>query len=67
MKLKGRICVGFKQKNIGDEVVLSGWAQRRGPGGLIFVDLRYNRYCNRIFDNDISQVAFENAEHRSNM
>lgn len=65
MKLKRtHMCGVLSKKNIGDEVVLSGWVQRRRDlGGLIFVDLRdITGIMQIVFDNDISQVAFENAE-----
>lgn len=65
MKLKRtHMCGVLSKKNIGDEVILSGWVQRRRDlGGLIFVDLRdITGIMQIVFDNDISQVAFENAE-----
>ncbi|HZK38136.1 MAG TPA: aspartate--tRNA ligase [Clostridia bacterium] len=65
VKLKRtHMCGVLSKKNIGDEVILSGWVQRRRDlGGLIFVDLRdITGIMQIVFDNDISQVAFENAE-----
>ena len=65
MKLKRtHMCGVLSKKNIGNEVILSGWVQRRRDlGGLIFVDLRdITGIMQIVFDNDISQVAFENAE-----
>lgn len=58
------MCGVLSKKDIGDEVVLSGWVQRRRDlGGLIFVDLRdITGIMQIVFDNDISQVAFKNAE-----
>ncbi len=65
MKLKRtHMCGTLNKKNIGDEVILSGWVQRRRDlGGLIFVDLRdITGIMQIMFDSDVSQAAFENAE-----
>ena len=58
------MCGTLNKKNIGDEVILSGWVQRRRDlGGLIFVDLRdITGIMQIMFDSDVSQAAFENAE-----
>ncbi|HZK57410.1 MAG TPA: OB-fold nucleic acid binding domain-containing protein, partial [Clostridia bacterium] len=58
------MCGTLNKKNIGDEVILSGWVQRRRDlGGLIFVDLRdITGIMQIMFDSDVSQTAFENAE-----
>jgi len=65
VKLKRtHMCGTLNKKNIGDEVILSGWVQRRRDlGGLIFVDLRdITGIMQIMFDSDVSQAAFENAE-----
>ncbi len=65
MRLKRTyMCGTLSKKSIGDEVVLSGWVQRRRDlGGLIFVDLRdITGIMQIVFDNNISQTAFKDAE-----
>ncbi|MDI9475782.1 MAG: aspartate--tRNA ligase [Natronincolaceae bacterium] len=65
MRLKRTcMCGTLSKKNIGDEVMLSGWVQRRRDlGGLIFVDLRdITGIIQIVFDNNISQTAFKDAE-----
>ncbi|SHJ50927.1 aspartate--tRNA ligase [Paramaledivibacter caminithermalis] len=51
-------------EDIGKEVVLMGWIQRRrNLGGLIFVDLRDREGLVQIvFDKDVSQEAFDKSE-----
>lgn len=58
------MCGTLNKENIGSQVVLSGWVQRRRDlGGLIFVDLRdITGIMQIVFDKDISQTAFEEAE-----
>ena len=50
--------------NVGQEVILNGWVQKkRNLGGLVFVDLRDIRGISQIiFDADVSKDAFEKAE-----
>lgn len=65
MKLKRtHMCGTPAKEDIGDEVILSGWVQRRRDlGGLIFVDLRdMTGIMQIVFDNDISRSAFKSAE-----
>ncbi|HZJ76102.1 MAG TPA: aspartate--tRNA ligase [Oscillospiraceae bacterium] len=65
MKLKRtHMCGILTKKDIGDDVILSGWVQRRRDlGGLIFVDLRdMTGIMQIVFDNDISRSAFKSAE-----
>ncbi|MDO4475618.1 MAG: aspartate--tRNA ligase [Lachnospiraceae bacterium] len=57
-------CTEVTEANIGEEVVLMGWTQkRRNLGGMIFVDLRDRTGLMQIvFDvNDIGEEAFEKA------
>lgn len=65
MKLKRTNMSGtLSRDNIGEEIILSGWVQkRRDLGGLIFVDLRDRSGIMQIvFDNAISEAAFKKAE-----
>ncbi|SDK55803.1 aspartate--tRNA ligase [Natronincola ferrireducens] len=57
-------CGTLKVQNIGEQVSLNGWVQkRRDLGGLIFVDLRdRSGLVQIVFDKDISLEAFEMAE-----
>ena len=58
------MCGQLSETEIGSEVALNGWVQkRRDLGGLIFVDLRdRSGLVQIIFDRDISETAFQTAE-----
>ena len=57
-------CGDLRATNIGEEVVLMGWVQKkRNLGGLVFVDLRdRSGICQIIFDTDVNAEAFAKAE-----
>ena len=57
-------CGDLRIANVGEEVVLNGWVQKkRNLGGLVFVDLRDIRGISQIiFDADVNKDAFEKAE-----
>ncbi|CEQ13794.1 aspartyl-tRNA ligase [[Clostridium] sordellii] len=57
-------CGDLRESNIGEEVVLMGWVQKkRNLGGLVFVDLRdRSGICQIIFDTDVNEGAFSKAE-----
>ncbi|MDD2496357.1 MAG: aspartate--tRNA ligase, partial [Tissierellia bacterium] len=58
------MCGELTISDIGKEIVLMGWVQkRRSLGGLIFVDLRdITGLIQIVFDVDYSKEAFEKAE-----
>jgi aspartyl-tRNA synthetase len=58
------MCADLGLENVGQEVVLMGWAQRRRDlGGVIFVDLRdRSGIIQIVFDVGISKEVFEKAE-----
>lgn len=65
MKLKRtHMCGTLNKDSIGQVITLSGWVQkRRNLGGLVFIDLRdRSGIMQVVFDNDISEEAFKNAE-----
>ena len=57
-------CGDLRMVNVGEEVVLNGWVQKkRNLGGLVFVDLRDIRGISQIiFDTNVSEEAFNKAE-----
>ena len=57
-------CGDLRMANVGEEVVLNGWVQKkRNLGGLVFVDLRDIRGISQIiFDTNVSEEAFNKAE-----
>ncbi|PAB60907.1 aspartate--tRNA ligase [Anaeromicrobium sediminis] len=61
---RNNMCGNLTTDNIGQEVTLMGWVQkRRNLGGLVFVDLRDRTgICQVIFDKDVSEEAFNRAE-----
>jgi aspartyl-tRNA synthetase len=58
------MCGELNKDQIGREVVLMGWVQkRRSLGGLIFADLRdITGLIQIVFDADVNKEAFEKAE-----
>ncbi|AOY78381.1 aspartate--tRNA ligase [Clostridium formicaceticum] len=64
MLKRTHMCGALTGENIEENVILSGWVQkRRDLGGLIFVDLRdRSGLVQIVFDKDISQEAFTKAE-----
>jgi len=58
------MCGQLSMSDIGKEVVLMGWVQkRRSLGGLIFADLRdITGLIQVVFDTDVNKEAFEKAE-----
>lgn len=58
------MCGLLENDDIGKEVVLMGWVQRRRDlGGLIFVDLRdRDGLMQIVFDKDVSEESFNKAE-----
>lgn len=58
------MCAELSKNDIGKEVVLMGWVQkRRSLGGLIFADLRdITGLIQVVFDTDVNKEAFEKAE-----
>lgn len=65
MKLKRtHKCGKIRSDNIGEEVVVSGWVQkRRDHGGLIFIDIRDRSGIVQTVFNPDNQNIFEEAEN----
>ena len=61
---RSHYCGDLRIDNVGQEVVLNGWVQKkRNLGGLVFVDLRDIRGISQIiFDTNVSEEAFNKAE-----
>lgn len=59
------MCGEITKEDVGKEVVLMGWVQkRRSLGGLIFADLRdITGLIQIVFDTDVNREAFEKAEN----
>lgn len=57
-------CAQLTKEDVGKEVTLTGWVQkRRDHGGLIFVDLRdRSGLVQVVFNPEVDQVSFEKAE-----
>ena len=58
-------CTEVSNKNIGEEITVMGWVQkRRNLGSLIFIDLRdRSGLLQIVFDeNDVQKEGFEKAE-----
>ncbi len=61
---RSHTCSELTAKNIGQEVILSGWvSNRRDHGGIIFIDLR-DRYglTQIVFDPEDNKQAWETAD-----
>ena len=58
-------CATVSEEDMGKEVVLMGWVQRRRDhGGVIFVDLRdRSGLVQVVFDPSISKESHEKADH----
>ena len=58
------MCTGINSANIGEEVILTGWVQkRRDHGGLIFTDLRDRTgIVQVVFSPEVDSQAFEKAD-----
>ncbi|MDO4545379.1 MAG: aspartate--tRNA ligase [Bacillota bacterium] len=58
------MCGQLRKENIGEEVILNGWIQkRRNLGGLIFCDVRDKTGITQVIFNDkIPQELFEKAD-----
>ncbi len=61
---RSHMCGDLREANVGQEVVLNGWIQkRRTLGGLIFCDLRDKTGITQIvFNDEIPQEIFEKAD-----
>ncbi|MCW8803709.1 MAG: OB-fold nucleic acid binding domain-containing protein, partial [Ignavibacteriaceae bacterium] len=63
-KIRTNTCGELREKNVGENVVLNGWVDRRRDlGGLIFIWLRDRFGITQIvFEPDINKDAYENAK-----
>ncbi len=61
---RNNMCGNLRFDDVGKEVVLMGWVQkRRSLGGLIFADMRdITGMVQVVFDTDVNKEAFEKAE-----
>ncbi len=61
---RNNMCGNLRLDDVGKEVVLMGWVQkRRSLGGLIFADMRdITGMAQVVFDTDVNKEAFEKAE-----
>lgn len=68
MLLKTHHCGTLGKEDVGKEVVLNGWLQRRRDlGGVIFIDLRdRSGIVQIVFNQDISKEAFELGDKARN-
>lgn len=67
-KIRTHTCGELREENVGQNVVLNGWVDRRRDlGGLIFIWLR-DRYgiTQVVFEEDISRNAYELAKNLRN-
>ena len=58
------MCSELELENIGQEIVVMGWVQRRRDlGGVIFIDLRdRSGILQIVFNNEINKELFNKAE-----
>ena len=58
------MCGQLRKENIGEQVVLNGWVQkRRNLGGLIFCDIRDKTGITQVVFNDkIEKAVFDKAD-----
>jgi aspartyl-tRNA synthetase len=68
MLLKTHNCGALTKADVGKEVILNGWLQRRRDlGGVIFIDLRdRSGIVQIVFDQDISKEAFDLGDKARN-
>lgn len=60
---RNKYCTDVSEADVGEELTLSGWVdRRRDHGGLIFIDLRdRSGLLQLVFDQDVSDSAHERA------
>lgn len=68
MLLKTHNCGTLGKEDVGKEVILNGWLQRRRDlGGVIFIDLRdRSGIVQIVFNQDVSKEAFELGDKARN-